>query len=293
VNRGDDVPSNRDAAKNNLCAFVPLYSSKVRATPKRPQPVDSHPMTDAFSLEGRVAIVTGGSRGIGYAIARAFLEQGARVIITARSEAPLREAASTLGINAIAMPCDNADPAAITRMAEAAWQVAPIDILVNNAGISPYYRRVEHVSVEEWDQVVDVNLRGTYFASVEVGKRMMEAGLPGSIINVTSVGGIAPLERLGVYGATKAGIHQFTKVMALEWADRNIRVNAIAPGWTETDFTGELFASRHGETLRSDIPMGRLAESDDIAGAAVYLASEASRYVTGTVMVVDGGRSLR
>jgi NAD(P)-dependent dehydrogenase (short-subunit alcohol dehydrogenase family) len=145
-------------------------------------------------------------------------------------------------------------------MVEAAWQIAPVDVLVNNAGISPYYRRVEHVTVEEWDQVVDVNLRGTYFACIEVGTRMIEAGRPGSIINVSSVAGIAPLERLGVYAATKAGIHQFTKVMALEWAERGIRVNAIAPGWTETDFTDELFASRHGESLRGDIPLGRLAE---------------------------------
>ncbi len=250
-------------------------------------------MTDAFSLEGRTAIVTGGSRGIGYAIARAFIDAGARVIVTARTEATLREAAATLGINAIALPCDNADPADIATMVEAAWQIAPVDILVNNAGISPYNRRVEHVSVEEWDQVVDVNLRGTYFACVEVGKRMFEAGRPGSIINVSSVAGVAPLERLGVYAATKAGIHQFTKVMALEWAERGIRVNAIAPGWTETDFTGELFASRHGENLRADIPMGRLAEASDVAGAAVYLASDASSYVTGTVMVVDGGRALR
>ena len=250
-------------------------------------------MADEFSLQDRVAIVTGGSRGIGYAIARAFVERGARVIITARSEAPLREAASSLGINAIALRCDNADPVAIASMVEEAWAISPVDILVNNAGISPYYRRVEHVSVEEWDQVVDVNLRGTYFASVEVAKRMMEAGTPGSIINVSSVAGVAPLERLGVYAATKAGIHQFTKVMALEWAERGIRVNAIAPGWTETDFTGELFASRFGETLRADIPMGRLADASDVSGAAVYLASDASRYVTGTVMVVDGGRALR
>lgn len=246
-----------------------------------------------FSLEGRTAVVTGGSRGIGYAIARAFVAAGARVIVTARNEAPLREAAATIGINALAIPCDNSEPAAIARMVDEAWRVAPIDILVNNAGISPYYRRAEQVSVEEWDAVVDVNLRGTYFASTEMAKRMFEAERRGSIINVTSNGGIVPLERLGVYGATKAGIHQFTKVMALEWAERGVRVNAIAPGWTETEFTDELFASRWGEKLRADVPMGRLAEPGDIAGAALYLASDASTYVTGTIVVVDGGRSLR
>lgn len=246
-----------------------------------------------FSLEGKTAIVTGGSRGIGYGIARGLIDAGARVIITARSEGPLNEAAISLGANCTARTCDNADPANIAAMMESAWDLGPVDILVNNAGISPYYKRVEHVTVEEWDEVVDVNLRGTYFASVEFAKRSFEAGRPASVINVSSVLGVVPGERLGVYAATKAGIHQFTKVMALEWADRNVRVNAIAPGWVETDFTGDLFASRHGERLRADVPMGRLAKPDDIAGAAVWLASDASGYVTGSIVVIDGGRQLR
>jgi len=246
-----------------------------------------------FSLDGKTAVVTGGSRGIGYGIARALIEAGARVIITARGEDQLNAAAASLGANCIALRCDNSDPADITALAEAAWQLGPIDILVNNAGISPYYKRAEHVTVDEWDSVVDVNLRGTYFASVEFAKRMFEAGIPGSIINVTSVSGVTPLERLGVYAATKAGIHQVTKVMALEWADRKVRVNAIAPGWTATDFTSDLFGSRHGEKLLADVPLGRLAEPADIAGAAVWLASDAASYVTGSIVVIDGGRQLR
>jgi NAD(P)-dependent dehydrogenase (short-subunit alcohol dehydrogenase family) len=248
---------------------------------------------DRFSLEGRTALITGGSRGIGYAIAEAFVAAGARVVLTARGEQQLLEAAARLGPNALGKRCDNADPNDITRLVEEAWAISPIDVLVNNAGISPYYKRAEHVTVEEWDSVVDVNLRGTYFCSTEVARRMFEARRPGAIINVTSVAGEVPLERLGVYGATKAALHQLTKVMALEWSDRGVRVNAIAPGWTETDFTNDLFASRHGEGLRSDIPLGRLANAEDIAGAAVYLASDASSYVTGTVLVVDGGRALR
>ncbi len=249
-------------------------------------------MANPFSLEGKTAIVTGGSRGIGFGIARAFIEAGARVIITARNESQLNDAANQLGANCIARRCDNADPADIAAMMESAWSLSPIDILVNNAGISPYYKRSEHVTLEEWQGVVDVNMRGTYFCSVEVAKRMFETGTGGSIINVTSVTGVIPFAKQGVYAATKAAIHQFTKVMALEWADRNVRVNAIAPGWVETELVGDLFASRHGEGLRSDIPMGRLARPEDITGAAVWLASNASSYVTGTVTVIDGGRQL-
>lgn len=246
-----------------------------------------------FSLEGKTAIVTGGSRGIGYAIARGLIDAGARVIISARGERALDEAARSLGANAIALRADIADPAGIVRLVNDAWRLGPVDILVNNAGISPYYKRAEHVTVEEWDQVVDVNLRGTYFCSVEVAKRMFEAGRPGSIINIASVIGLHPDVRLGVYAATKAGIIQFAKVMALEWAHRGVRVNTVAPGWIESDFTGDLFASRHGERLLADIPMGRFARPGDAVGAVVYLASDAASYVTGAVLPVDGGRALR
>jgi NAD(P)-dependent dehydrogenase (short-subunit alcohol dehydrogenase family) len=246
-----------------------------------------------FSLEGKTALITGASRGIGYAIAQTFVAAGARVVITARGEAALSEAARSLGANAIAKRCDNADPADIERVVGDTWRLAPIDILVNKAGISPYYKRIEHVTADEWDSVVDVNLRGSYFCAAEVARRMLESGRPGSIINISSVAGAVPVERLGVYSATKAGLEQLTKVMALEWASRGIRVNAIAPGWTETDFTSDLFASKHGERLLADIPMGRLASPDDITAAALYLGSDASRYVTGAIMVIDGGRALR
>ena len=185
---------------------------------------------DRFSLNGKTALITGGSRGIGYAIARTFVDAGARVIITARSEGPLNEAARSLGANAIAKRCDNADPSDIARMVDEAWALGPIDVLVNNAGISPYYKRAEHVTVDEWNAVADVNLRGSYFCSVEVARRLFDTGRSGSIVNVSSVAGVVPLERLGVYSATKAGVHMMTKVMALEWADRNVRVNAVAPG---------------------------------------------------------------
>ncbi|HET7738325.1 MAG TPA: glucose 1-dehydrogenase [Tepidiformaceae bacterium] len=246
-----------------------------------------------FSLEGRTAIVTGGSRGIGFAIAAAFIALGARVVITARGEEALREAERALGPNAIGKVCDNADPEAIARTAAETWALGPVDVLVNNAGISPYYKPIEFYTVDEYDSVMDVNLRGTYRWSVEIATRMFEAGRPGSIVNISSVTGTIPLERVGVYAASKAGIDQMTRMMALEWANRGVRVNAISPGWTETDFTDALFSSRHGEKLLADIPMGRYARPEDVTGAAVFLASEASAYVTGAVLLVDGGRSLR
>jgi NAD(P)-dependent dehydrogenase (short-subunit alcohol dehydrogenase family) len=250
-------------------------------------------MTDQFSLEGRTAIVTGGSRGIGYAIAEEFIARGARVIITARGEKQLQEAAASLGANAIARRCDNANLDDIKSLMADAWAIAPIDILVNNAGISPYYKRVEQVTLEDWQPVMDVNLRGLFFCSNAYAEQCFAANRGGAIVNISSMGGIMALDRLSVYSAAKAGIHSVTRSMAWEWAARGIRVNAIAPGWTATDFTEGLFQSRFGEQLRADIPMGRLAEPEDITGAAVFLASDAARYITGTVLPVEGGRLLR
>lgn len=246
-----------------------------------------------FSLEGQTALVTGASRGIGLAIARAFIDAGARVIITARGAEGLDAATAGLGPNAIGLTCDQGDPAAIAAMVEQAWAISPIDVLVNNAGISPYFKRIEHVTVEDWDSVVDVNQRGMFFTTQDIARRMFEAGRPGSIVNVSSMLGVLPLERQSVYAATKAAVHQLTKAMALEWAPRGVRVNAIAPGWVETDMNRELFSSRHGEPLLADVPMGRLARPDEVTGAALYLASAASSYVTGSILVVDGGRTLR
>lgn len=247
----------------------------------------------AFSLEGKTALITGGSRGIGFAIAKAFVEAGARVLLAARSAEGVAAASAVLGLNALGRPCDVRDPPAIAALLDWAWGVAPIDVVVACAGVSPVYRRAELVTPEEWDEVVEVNLRGAYFTAVESAKRAFAAGRPMSILLVASVAGLVPLERLAPYSAAKAGVIQLAKALALEWAGRGVRVNAIAPGWVETDFTRDLLASRHGERLRADVPLGRFASADEVAGAALYLASEASSYVTGSVVVVDGGRSVR
>ncbi len=254
----------------------------------QPNEQTSHP----FSLEGRTAVVTGGSRGIGFAIAQGFVKAGARVIISARTQEQLDEAVAKLGANAIAKRADISDPDSIEALMEEAWRLGPPDIVVNNAGISPYYKRAEFFTVAEWDQIVDINLRGSYFMSLSAAKRWFEDERPGNIINISSVTGIHASERTIVYSMTKAGLDQMTRILALEWAERNIRVNSIAPGWIESDFTHDLFESRHGEVLRNSIPQRRFAEPEDITGAALYLASDASSYVTGTVMVVDGGRAL-
>ena len=249
--------------------------------------------TNPFSLEGKTALITGGSRGIGYAIAEAFVDAGARVVISARGEDALNEAAVRLGANAIARRCDIADPEDVRGLVEDASRLGTIDVLVNNAGISPFYKRAEQTTAEDFDSVVAVNLRGAYLCSTEVANRLFAEERPGSIVNVSSVLGLHVDERQAVYAVTKAALLQMTKAFALEWADRGVRVNAVAPGWTESDMTAQLFESRHGARLKGDIPLGRFATPADTAGAALYLASDASSYVTGATITIDGGRSLR
>lgn len=246
-----------------------------------------------FSLEGKTVLITGGSRGIGYAIAEGIIDAGGRVIISARNSKILENAAQKLGPNALAITCDVGDPKAINTLIETAWGLGPVDVLVNNAGISPFYNRAEHVTVEEFNSITDVNLRGAYFCSVELARYLFDSKRSASIINIASVLGLQPDLRQSVYAMSKAGLIQITKALALEWADRDVRVNCLAPGWITSDMTDSLLESRHGERLLSNIPMGRYGSVGDVVGAALYLASESSTYVTGAVITVDGGRALR
>ena len=251
---------------------------------------------DRFALTDRVAIVTGGGRGIGRAIALAFAEAGADVVVTARTTEQIEGVAKeiqALGRRGLALTADVAMIEDIDAMVRRTMEAfGKIDILVNNAGISPYYTRAEKITPEMWDTLMAVNLRGLFFCCQAVGKVMIEQRR-GNIINMASIDAVTGAPKLVAYAASKGGAVQITRTLALEWAQHNIRVNAIAPGFVATEFTRGM---RENERLRQMLidmhPIGRLAEAEDIVGAALYLASDASSFVTGSVLMVDGGATV-
>ncbi|MBE0430938.1 MAG: glucose 1-dehydrogenase [Dehalococcoidia bacterium] len=250
---------------------------------------------DAFSLSGKVALVTGGSRGIGRAIAVGLARFGADVAVTSRKLPDLEEVAAEIrGTGRRSM----AVAAHVGRMEEISSlvpkvkeELGRIDILVNNAGTNPTMDQAIDVEERAWDSVMNLNLKGLFFLSQAVARLMREQG-GGNIINITSVAGITP-DILPVYSISKAGVIMATKVMAQQFAQHNIRVNAIAPGLTKTRFSQALWDNP--DILQGAMmftPMRRVGEPDEMVGAAVFLASEASSYVTGHTLVVDGGVSI-
>ena len=249
---------------------------------------------DRFHLEDRVAVVTGGSRGIGKAIALAFGEAGATVVVAARKVDLLAEVVKEIearGGKGFYVTSDLTRDEDIDRLIkEAVGRCGRIDILVNNSGISPFVKKSEEVTKEMWQDVLQVNLLAPFMLCREAAKIMMKQNW-GRIINVASVGGILALPRQIAYCATKAALIEMTKVLAIEWAPRyNITVNAIAPGYVVTDLTEGMRASEKiSQNLLQRIPIKRFGEVDEVAGAALYLASESSAFTTGSVLVVDGG----
>ncbi len=249
-----------------------------------------------FDLSGRVAIVTGGSIGLGRQIAEALAEMGANIVLCARKPQPCEQAADELrklGVRTLALACNVTSPDDIQRLVEATLaEFGTIDILVNNAGIS-WAAPVEKMPLADWQKVLDTNLTGTFLCIQAVGKVML-ANKRGKIINMASVAGLggAPPEVLQAVGyhASKGGVISLTKDVACKWAEHNIQVNAIAPGWFPTHMSGYVIEHRREELLRH-IPLRRFGGEDDLKGAVVYLASDASAYVTGHVLVVDGGQS--
>jgi len=245
-----------------------------------------------FSLSGKVALVTGGSRGIGKAIAVGLAKFGADVVVTSRKLPDLEQVAAEIkGLGQRSM----AVAAHVGRMEEinnlvpkVRDEFGRIDVLVNNAATNPTMDQAMDVEERAWDSVMNLNLKGLFFLSQAVARLMKEQG-EGKIINVASVAGITP-DILPVYSISKAGVIMATKVMAQQWAQYNIRVNAIAPGLTKTRFSEALWSNPavlQGAMVRT--PLGRVAEPDDMVGAVIFLASDASSYVTGHVLVVDGG----
>jgi len=244
-----------------------------------------------FSLSGKVAIVTGGGRGIGRAIALGFAAAGADVVITARTTSEVERVAAeitALGRRALALTVDVSRRAQVEGMVtETLAACGQIDILVNNAGISPAYTRAENLSEEDWDRIIAVNLKGTFLCCQTVGRVMIEQRR-GKIINMLSAGAHVALPRLVAYCATKGGGEMITKVLAVEWAKHNIQVNAIAPAYVATDFTTGLRANQKiYENLMLRSPVGRMAEPEEIVGAAIFLAADSSSYVSGTTIMVD------
>ncbi len=250
--------------------------------------------SNRFSLAGKVAVVTGGGRGIGRAIAIAIAVAGARVVAVSRSQEQLSTVVGEIeaqGGHGLALTADIGRVEDVETMVQQTVETfGRIDVLVNAAGISPFYTRAEKLTPEMWDSLMAVNLRGTFLCCQAAGKIMLTQKGGGSIINVSSAGGVVALPRLAAYCAAKGGVIMLTKTLAVEWAPRNVRVNAIAPGWVATDMTLGL-RDNEGvlKGILDTIPMERMGTPEEIAGAAVYLASDASSFVTGSVLAVDGG----
>jgi NAD(P)-dependent dehydrogenase (short-subunit alcohol dehydrogenase family) len=247
-------------------------------------------------LEGKIAVVTGGSRGIGEAIALAFAREGARLVIASRKQEQLDQAAERIneacGRDAVrARACHTGDPDQISDLI--GWTEAELglpEVLVNNAATNPYFGPLIDAPMPAWDKTFEVNLKGYFYISRLLAKRLLAAKRPGSIINVTSVLGqvAAPLQ--GVYGMTKAAVISMTRTLALELGKAGIRVNALAPGLVNTRLAAALINNPELTRFFTDrAPLGRYAEPEEITGAAVFLASEESAYVTGQTLALDGG----
>ena len=250
-------------------------------------------MSEMFDLKGRVAVVTGASRGIGEAIATAYAKLGAKVVISSRKQdgcAAVAQAINEAGGDAVAIACHIGDMEALQGLfATVEQRYGRLDVLVNNAATNPYYGHVLDTDLGAFQKTVDVNIRGYFFASV-LGGRLMRAGGRGSIINVASINAVRPGPKQGIYSITKGAILNMTKSFARECGPDGIRCNAILPGLIRTKFASALFTDENQlKHYVGDNPLRRVGEPQDIAGAAVFLASDASSYVTGEFLVVDGG----
>ncbi len=247
---------------------------------------------ELFSLKGKFAVVTGASRGLGAEMAKGLAEAGASLLLCSRKLGACEQVAAEierLGVKTYARRCDVTSAAEVEGVVDEAKKVGGrIDILINNAG-QTWGAKAEELSLEDWRKVIEVNLTGAFLFAQQVGKAMIRQG-GGKIVNVVSIAGLAGSREIDAisYSASKGGLIALTRDLAVKWAKYRINVNAIAPGWFPTKMTSWVLEHQREELLRA-IPMGRFGEPDDIKGALVFLCSEAARFVTGHVLVVDGG----
>lgn len=249
-------------------------------------------------LRSKTAVVTGGTRGIGLAIAEALLRAGARVVVSGRKEDGVKAALERLlpvgGDRLAGVAAHSARADDVTRLFdEAARRFGPVHIVVNNAATNPSMAALHEIALDVFDKILEINLRGYLLVAREGVRRMHAASVKGSIVNVSTVASLRPWPGLGAYGVSKAAVNAMTQVLAAELGPSGIRVNAIAPGVVRTRFSEALWKDpRAEEGAARRLPLGRIAEPEDIVGAAVFLASDASCYITGQVLVVDGGMML-
>jgi NAD(P)-dependent dehydrogenase (short-subunit alcohol dehydrogenase family) len=251
---------------------------------------------DRFSLAGKHALITGGTRGIGLAIARGFAESGANVTVCGRKQEGVDSALVELDnhagqLNGVAAHVGKVEDIA-RLLQEAEGKFGDIDILVNNAGTNPYFGTIVDSEDWAWDRTMDVNLKGPYRLSRILGKKMIEHG-GGSIINIASIAGLSAAKMQGIYSVTKAGLIMLTKVMARELGTHKVRVNCICPGVIRTRLAAALVEDEEKEKAVAAMKaLGRIGSTDELVGAAIYFASNASSFTTGAVLQVDGGMVL-
>ncbi len=262
-------------------------SNEHKAVPGRESSLDK------FRLSGKVALVTGGSRGIGRAIALGLAEAGADVIVASRKLPDLQTVAqeiSQMGRRALAVQANVRHLPEIDNLVKKSMEeFGHIDILVNNAGTNPAFGSVFNIDEGLWDVTIGLNLKGYFFLSQAVGKIMRDKG-GGTIINISSMDAFKPGVGVGVYAISKAGVGMLTQVLAQEWGQYNIRVNAIAPGSVKTRMSQSVTDPVRAKERLNNIALGRMAEPEEMVDAALFLASEASSYMTGQTLVLDGGR---
>jgi 3-oxoacyl-[acyl-carrier protein] reductase len=248
-----------------------------------------------FDLTGEVALVTGASSGLGLRFAEVLATNGAKVVLVARRAdrlSELKQKIEKAGGKAIAVEADVLDRGGMQRAFDAAEKAfGTVTILLNNAGVAHTDRAID-LTEKTWKEVLAIDLDAVFFWSQEAARRMMAANKKGAIVNIASVLGFNASKGVAAYAVAKAGVVQVTRVLGLEWANKGIRVNGIAPGWFTTDINREFLASERGQAIRRDIPMERFGEDGDLDGPLLLLVSQAGRFMAGETILVDGGQSV-